>query len=84
MLEKKKKNFGPSASVPQAESEGNVNVENKAPDKVYKSWDEWFNQYALKNDVDMKWKKSIKIHTEAVGCMKDQSKWDWAIKNFGL
>lgn len=59
-------------------------TENKAPERVYSSFDDFFHEYALANSVNLKWKESIKKHLKAIDCLKDQSKWLDGIKNFGL
>ncbi len=61
-----------------------VVVENQPPEKQYASFDAFFHEFALKNEVNLKWKDSLKKHLKAIGCFEDQSKWMDGIKNFGL
>ena len=58
--------------------------ENQAPDKIYHSFDDFFHEFALKNNVNLKWKESVKKHLKAIDCLKDPSKWLQGVKNFGL
>lgn len=59
-------------------------TENKPPERVYASFDDFFHEYALEKGINLKWKDSIKKHLKAIDCLKDQSKWAQGIKNFGL
>lgn len=59
-------------------------TENSPPTKKYSSFDEYFQEFAIKNGVNLKWKESVKKHLKAIDCLKDQSKWLDGMKNFGL
>jgi len=60
------------------------NIENKAPDKVYASFESFFHQYAIANNINLKWKNSIITHLKSIDCFKDSSKWIDGIRHFGL
>ncbi len=78
MVDKKKK------QLIKEESKVDTSAENRAPDKVYNSFDEFFHIYALENKVNLKWKDSVKKHLKAINCLKDPSKWMVGVKHFGL
>ena len=60
-----------------------VETQNEAPVQNFKNFDEFFTTYAFKNKVPMQWKASVKKHFEALGVLKDKSKWLESIKHFG-
>lgn len=85
MLEKKKKQqVMEETPKEEAVSVLDLNTSNKAPDKVYRSFDDFFHEYALQKGINLKWKDSVKKHLHSIGCLKEQSKWLDGIKNFGL
>ncbi len=59
-------------------------VENVPPSIIWSSFDEFFNSYAKENNVNKNWAKVVKQHVKDLGVLKDQSKWLWAVKHFGI
>lgn len=59
-------------------------VENAAPERVYKNFDEFFQEYALKNGIPLAWKESVKQHAKSINCLKNQADWPKAVKHFGI
>jgi len=67
-----------------SEVEKAPDVENVAPGTIWGSFEEFFHDYAKQHNVNKNWIKVVKQHVKDQGALKDQSKWLWAVKHFGI
>lgn len=59
-------------------------IENVPQARIYSSFDDFFHEYAIKNNIPLNWKGSVKLHLQATDSLKDQSKWLSGLKHFGI
>lgn len=67
-----------------ANSEMEMNVENTPPAFLFKSFDEFFYNYAKINNINLKWKDAVVLHAKTIGVFNFPEKWEYCCKHFGI
>ena len=80
MVFKKKDDNGISST----EEEINLNIENSNPAIFFNSFDEFFLNYAKKNNINLKWKEPLILHAKSIGLFNYPEKWEECCKHFGI
>jgi len=62
----------------------NQNVENVVPTYFFKNFDEFFMDYAKRNNIDLKWKEPVVLHAKSMKMFEDATKWEMCCKHFGI